>query len=1382
MQPDAPPPDAEKIAVLASFLPRERLRHLVRSDLPAGPRIDRMPGAVLFVDVAGFTRLTERLGQLGAAGSEELSKVIDSCFGRMTDVVVELGGDVVVYAGDAMLAIWPAADESELADATRLAAQAARRAQDDRGGSDESGESLRLRASVGCGSLCVLEVGGVENRWLYLVGGQPLSDVFAADDRAVPGDIVLTPSARESLGAACAGTGLPGGFFRLDALVAEPAASRRPTPAVPRNRVERVRACVPPFLAARLEAGREDWLAEFRNLSVVFIALDESPADPSMDRLQAAFERIQRAVTETGGSVYQALVDDKGVGAVAAFGLPTQARENDAARAIRCATTASRELRAAGFRGSIGVATGLAFTGLYGTGERWQYTLVGSVMNRGARLAQAAGGRVLCDTATRAAASRRSSISFAALPPLELKGIAEPVTVWAPVDAQQRPATGERVPGDRVVGRSAERAVLDAALDALADRAGGGVVLLEGEAGIGKSRLAAAGLERAAGLGMRRLVGQGQQLEQGSVLHGWRPVFEELLDVDARTTDPDALRDLVRRGLDARQVSPDLLPLLNPVLPTGLPETELTKAMPAESRADATRELLTSLVREAAESTPTVLLVEDVHWLDSTSLELLVAVADSVPELLVVATARPAEAGSPETPEARRRLGELAGARRITLGAMEEAESVAVIRHILGVDHVDAEVATVVHERADGNPFFCEQLALALRDYGVVRIESGRCVPASAFDDVERSLDEHLVRQGLPGTLQGVIGSRIDRLDDGPRLAVKLASVVGPRFELDGLESIHPEGATGEELSGWLDELVHLDIVGPDPSAPQAAFTFRHAILRDVVYNSLSFARRETTHAGVAEWLERDGGGELARNYPLLAHHWTRAGVRTKATTYLALAGGDALERYANREAVRFFEEAIALDEEAGGEKAAPGGERAAWELQLGAAHVNWSRYDEAREHLARGLALNGHRAPGSLARDGLGLSGELGRQVIHRLRAEHFVGRDRDSAEELRRLARAYESLVEAFYLDNATLPCLLSAVRSLNLAELAGPSAELARAYASFGAILGFVPARRLADAYFRRALRTADLVGEPSARAWVGLAAGVYAIGGGDWEAARRHLAQTRDTAERLGDRRRWDDALQNLAAVDFLLGRYRDSAAAAEQLHGSANERKDERGLVVALRRRALCLLATGETDELPDCVERLEQLREHTGDLYRDLPPLALAAQLHLRENRPGEAFETAAAALAIIREATPTFHDSLSDFFNVAQVVLSLDLAASRGEFEAHDDLPSMSRDACRALRKYARVFSIGRPYALLCEGVRQHARGHPNRAVSRWRQAIVGAREMGLERCEGLARLELGRVESGDGGEHLARAAEIFQRLGAAYESRLVATARAHG
>lgn len=1382
MRPEASRSGVDIGAVLGRFVPRERLRRLVHGDAPDGPRVDRLSGAVLFVDVAGFTHLTERLGQLGAAGSEQLSKVIDSCFGRMTDVVTDLGGDVVVYAGDAMLAIWPAADASQLAEMTGLAARAARRAQDERIEGDGDGEPLRLRASVGCGGLTVLEVGGVEDRWLYLVGGQPLSDVFAADDLAEPGDIVLAPAAREVLGPACAGAGLPGGFFRLDTLAAPPAAPPPPAPEIPPDRVGRVRACVPPFVAARLEAGREDWLAEFRNLSVVFIALEEAPADPALDRLQVAFELVQQAVAGAGGSVYQALVDDKGVGAVAAFGLPTQADENDAARAVQCATTAWRELRAAGFRSSVGVATGLAFTGLYGTSERRQYTLVGSVMNRGARLAQAAGDRVLCDGPTRTAAARRSAFSFAPLPPLELKGIAGSVAAWRPLEAGERPTAAEPVPGEQVVGRVEERRVLDAALDALANRTGGGVILLEGEAGIGKSRLAAGGLERAAGLGVRRLVGQGQQLEQNSVLHAWRPVFGELLEIDGRTTDPDALRERLRRALASQPVSPELFPLLNPVLSVALPETELTTAMPAESRADAARELLTTLVREAARSRPTVLLVEDVHWLDSASLELLVAVAESVPDLLLVATSRPSDAEGPGTSEARLRLDELAGDRHLVLGALEEAESVAVIRHILGVDHVEEEIATVVHRRAEGNPFFCEQLALALRDYGVIRVESGSCVPASAFDDVERSLDQHLVRQGLPGTLQGVIGSRIDRLDDGPRLAVKLASVVGPSFELGGLESIHPEGASADELSDWLDELARLDIVQPDPSAVDATFAFRHAILRDVVYNSLSFAQRETTHAGVAEWLERDGGDELARNYPLLAHHWSRAGVRTRATKYLALAGDDALERYANREAVRFFEEAIELDE-AAGEPAAPREVRAAWELQLGAAHVNWSRYEEARKHLGRGLALHGHRAPGSVVRDGFGLTGELGRQFVHRLRAEHFVGRERGSADELRRLARAYESLVEAFYLDNAPLPCLLSAVRSLNLAELAGPSAELARAYASFGAILGFVPARGLADAYFRRALRAADAVGDPSARAWVGLAAGVYAIGGGDWEAAERHLAETRDTAERLGDRRRWDDALQNLAAIDFLLGRYGASAAAAERLHDSAAERKDERGLSVALRRRALCLLATGETAELPACIERLERYREHTGDLYRDLPPLALAAQLHWREERPREALDAAAAGLAIIREATPTFHDSLSDFFNVAQVVLSLDLAAGRGEVEAYGDLPSQSRDACRALGKYARVFSIGRPYALLCEGIRQQARGRAGRAVPRWRRAVLAAREMGLEHCEGLARLELGRLDNGEGhGEHLVRAAQIFEGLGARYESRLVRDSLRHG
>lgn len=1384
VKPEASPPDSglKTIDVLASFLPRERLTRLVGPEPLLRPRSERVPGVVLFVDVSGFTRLTERLSRLGARGSEELSRIIDACFGRMTQRVTRLGGDVIAYAGDAMLAMWSVDSDRELGAAVCLAAQAALQAQSDQSPGDGTTERLQLRASVACGALVLHEVGGGGGRWQYLVGGEPLAEVFEADDRAEPGDVVLAPSASRCLGNRGSGTALPGEFLRLHDVVAPVSTSPPARLPIPPDRTDVIRACAPGFILARLEADHADWLAEFRTISVVFISLGDAAGSVagsagSAAGLQEAFAAMQSAVENVDGFVYQALFDDKGVSLVAAFGLPSQAYENDAARAVRCATGAHRVLLDLGRASSIGVTTGLAFTGIYGSDSRRQYTLVGSVMNRGARLAQAADGGILCDAATRAASTRRGGIGFVASPPLDLKGIEHPVPVWRPIAGTAPiPATDAAVRAvHAVIGRTAERAVLDAAVEAVVAGRGGRLVIIEGEAGIGKSRLASYAVRRAAESGARILVGEGQQIGQQALFHAWRPVFEALLEVDAEEPDPAEFLATLRRRYAEIADFAELAPLVSAVLPFDLAETGRTAAMPAEARAEATRGVLAELLGTESGSRPTVLLMEDLHWLDSASLRLLATVVENAPDLLILATTRPAEM---EVPPLRRSLNEAAGPGRLVLGAMDHAETVALIGDCLAVDYVPGEIASAIHRRAQGNPFFAEQLGLAMRDYGIFATEDGSCVITADVIDLNRFLDEELSRRGLPGTLQGVISSRIDRLEPQQQLTVKLASVIGPRFEIEALASAYPERIDTGELKRWLEDLVRLKIAIPDDSARDGAFAFRHAILRDVVYNSLTFGQRAATHTSVAEWIEGDGGASEVRNFPVLAHHWARAGAHGKARGYLGRAGDDALERYANEEAVQFFEEALAIHETAAADSPAPEHLRASWELQLGAAYVNWSRYQDAKTHLGNGLMLKGHRAPGSSWFDGVDLAGQIARQVVHRLWADRFVGSRRTSAPELRRVARAYESLVEAFYLENSTLPCLLSAVRSLNLAELGGPSAELARGYASFGAILGFVPAHGLADGYFERALRTAREADDTSALAWVRLAAGVYKIGVGDWDGAAGHLMATREVSERLGDRRRWDDAMQNLAALDFLRGRYAPSRALAGELLASAADRKDERGLAVAVRRRALCLLATNELSELAPCIDELQAYAEGTDNLYRDLPPLALRAQLHLRLRQYGEAFDAASAALAIMRASTPTFHDSLSDFVNTAQVLVSLQRLSAAGEIGEIPGLPSRSREACKALGRYARVFPVGRPYARLCNGIRWQARKRQGRAAAEWRESVAAAGQYGMEHCEALARLELGSLlqAEGDGGhEHLTQAAAIFERLGTEHESARV-------
>ena len=641
----------------------------------------------------------------------------------------------------------------------------------------------------------------------------------------------------------------------------------------------------------------------------------------------------------------------------------------------------------------------------------------------------------------------------------------------------------------------------------------------------------------------------------------------------------------------------------------------------------------------------------------------------------------------------------------------------------LGVPAVPAEVHRLVSERARGNPFFAGELALALRDLGLISVSGSGCRVVSPTGDLPGDFDRALATHGAPSTLQGVVTSRIDQLSGPARDLIRLASAIGrtvPLAALEGSDDRHD--AAGRRSA--LDELVGRDLLHAVPDGTDPAIVFRHAITQEVTYGALPFGERRRIHRRIAEWYESRPASTLPGAYGLLAHHWMRAEATPEALRYLALAGEQAVGSYANQEAVRFFTDALTL---AGRPEAAvPPATQAGWELQLGRAYVQWSHYPEGQRHLETGLSLAGERVPhGGIT--ALALLRETARQTVRRLGS---AGRSAapQKQDDLLLLARAWESLIETNYLANAALPCVHAALRSLNLAERAGPSAELARGYASVGAIVGFIPLRGLADSYGRRALETAEAIGDPAAQLWAALARGVYLAGIGHWAESEAMLVRTAELAERLSDRRHWDDTAQNRAATWYLQGDYHRSSALADQLLASASARSDGRGQAVALRRRGYCLLATGDESALPAVLTELGTIHWGIGDLYSEGPPLALAARLAFRRGDLAAAAEAIRQLVPIVAGTVPSFHDALLEYATASHGALLLEHA---GVFQQPGDR-ELTRRALRALGRYARIFPVGRPDLELARAFRARAAGRAS-AARHWSAAAQAAARLGM-------------------------------------------------
>lgn len=910
------------LQTLASYVPPLIVRRLASDPAPiAAPRAERFEAAVFFVDISGFTVLTEKLGQRGPASAEELTGIINTYFAQLIDLIHAHGGEIIKFAGDALMALWPARGVADPRFASPLHEATYRATQCGLVVIEKLNQYpvmenwyLYLKVGLGAGEVLAVIVGGKFKRWEFLVTGAPLSQMTLAEKTAQRGEVTLAPEAWAMIAPLSTGQILEQGVARVDALAltVNPAPAP-PVPPPPPDAEEALLAFIPRAITLRLTAGQTDWLAELRRVTVLFLTVDGLD-DDDLDQIQAVMFNLQEQLYTYEGSVRQFIVDDKGAVLIAALGLPPLSHEDDAARGVRAAIAMQAALRNLGLRGAVGITTGQAFCGEVGSAHRREYALVGGVVILAARLMQAASqlgldeiAPILCDAATYHAA--QNQFNFEALPAIMVKGRAEAVAVYRPILKTGTGPLGTRTPSKvsgHLVGRGVERAIIDEELSKLRLGRTGGSLIVDGESGIGKSRLAEHLRVEAEVKQLAVLTGTGDAIESSKPYHAWRGVFTQLFDLNVMG-EPEARR---RHILDLfEEAEPGLLhlvPLLNEVLPLDFIDTELTAQMKGQVRADNTRDLLLQLLQNAVMRSPKVIVLEAAHWLDKSSWALALALRQRTragPLLLVVVTRPMLDAAPAEYHE----LLNFRGTRHLLLDSLTSDESVTLACQSLGVTSLSEPIKNLLRERGEGHPSFSEELAFTLRDTGLITISNGEAHLTPGAGD--------LSKLSFPDTVQGMITSRIDRLPVGAQFALKTASIIGRTFAFSTLHDIHPLEADRPNLRAFLVTLERLGLVALASPDPKLTYTFKHTVTREVAYNLMLFSQRQKLHHAVAEWYETHHAADLAPFYQLLAHHWSKADSPSKALFYLGLSGTQALRTGAYQEAINFFDEALKVDE-----------------------------------------------------------------------------------------------------------------------------------------------------------------------------------------------------------------------------------------------------------------------------------------------------------------------------------------------------------------------------------------------------------------------------------------------------------------------------------
>jgi class 3 adenylate cyclase len=1297
--------------LLLSYAPRLLLSRLGQSDTPPA---GQFTAVVLMADISGFTALSEQLAEQGAAGAEQLTAVLNHQFGQFIEIITSYGGDVVKFAGDGLLAVWVVDGNSHSPTLTREAVlRAAHAAWLMQQRPSDQIHSLSLRIGVAVGMLRVSQLGGARHRWEMMLTGPALLAVSEAERQAAAGQVLLAVDAWRLVARACRGEEVTGGF-QLTAVTHPPEPLLLPPLDVDPATLGRVQAYLPGAVRHRLEAGQSDWLAEIRRLTVLFANLSvlfEKREPALVERLA---RRIQEIVYDYEGHINKISLDGKGVTLVVAFGLPPLTHEDDPLRALLAGQQLQQLLQEEGIACGLGVTTGRAFCGSVGNWQRREYTMIGSAVNLAARLMQQAGSHssILCDQPTRDAAAGR--LLFEPLPPLALKGLALPQAVYRLLSPRHTALPLAHLAHTRLplVGREQEYAGLASLVRAL-NQNECGLVFIEGEAGIGKTRLMAELPGQAAQSDLAILVGAGDALEKNKPYHAWRPILAQLMAID--TGAPPARQRQWAQEYLARIV-PDkiaLAPLLNAILPLDLPETSLTAQMAGEVRAGNTYQLVVALLRQEAQQRPILLLVEDAHWLDSASWQLAWQVYQEVQPLLLAISLRPF-AGAP--PAEYGYLASQSHCRFVRLGAMSAVENGRFIANCLGVEDLPEAVSDFIWQKAEGHPLFSEELSYALRDSGILEVAGGRCQLAPGAGDLQ-SLD-------FPDTVQGVITSRLDRLGPQQQLALKVASVIGRVFAYRLLRDVHPIENDRSQLGDYLHHLEQLEITQLETPEPELAYVFKHIVIQEVAYNLMAFAQRRQLHQAIAVWHEQTYQADLAPYYPLLAHHYQQAGQEAQSARYYGLAGEEALHHYANHEAVRFFNQALALAPPAPDHF--PSLQEGRWRRQLGAAYYELGQLAESKAELNQALKLLGTPLPEVGGPALMALLGQAGRQLWRRLWP--YAAPAGAETDRIREATQANALVSEVLYFTAETSRGMAASLKALNLAEQLGPGPELVRAYTNTCIVASLIPLPPVARLYSRLALATARRTAQLGPYAYALNYTAVYAVGVCDWQQAEERLFEATAVADELGDRRQWITARAILAVQRHYQGCYDEGLALNDQVYQAARRTGN-------LVQQGWGLYSGGENlirlGRPAEALPRIEQGYEIAIKDAKVTAQMRAAGIWALAAWQIGDielARRMADICAKLMGSSAPNIYSALEAYSGLAEVYLGLLEQSPRDS-----TLAAQAGNACRIVARYGRLFPLGQARAHIYRGLYEWLLGRPRKANGYWQKGLATAVRLGL-------------------------------------------------
>ena len=919
----------------------------------------------------------------------------------------------------------------------------------------------------------------------------------------------------------------------------------------------------PKHLAEKILQSRSALDGERKQVTVVFCDIANSTplahqlGDEVMhDLLNDFFALALGEVHRLEGTINQFLGD----GFMALFGAPL-AHEDHVRRALLAVQGIRHKLNlaAAGKRAALshiqlrmGLNTGTVVVGKIGDNLRMDYTAVGDTTNIAARLQGVAAPGQICVSESIYEVGR-AYFDFSALGKRALKGVQHEVEVFELTNSRARRSgnaaqKGLRI-GSALVGREQELAVLQGVVTRLAGGKGG-ILILTGEPGTGKSRLVAELRRQRSTSHLAWLEGRAVSFGRSLSYLPFIEIVKQCFAISEDDSEDESWGKLERGIADlfgAR--APEIVPYLATMLALRLPAEyeERVKYLNSQGLGGQVFSCMRQLFERLAHRGPVVVELEDWHWADQSSIELAehLLPLTSVAPLLALFTTRP-DPGS-----AMARIRQFAAEQHqeilheVQLTTLNDEHSETLIGNLVGTLELPLAMRELILRKTEGNPFFIEEVIRTLVTDGIL---------VRNLRDQSLQLVLQVSEVSIPDTVQGLILARIDRLQEDAKHVLKLASVIGRSFFDRVLKAIDE---TRCDLDSNLAELEQSELIRRRPSAPEIEYIFKHALVHEATYGSILVDNRRAIHRRVAHAIEMLFVNRLDEFTSVLAYHFSCAEVWDKAQEYLFKAGDQAGRMAADTEALEHFREAEAAYLKAFGDKLSPL-QRASLARKIGSALYGTGHYESALEQFRRALSQLGMGYPTSR----WGIRGAivhyLGAHFIRRLNRRMGRHMDRgielESAQELSRVCHSMSWMDYFIDKERMLLDCLMElhvGENSLDTVAQAQGMSSLAFSFMTFNL-------RGLSRRYHGEAIMLAERTSHPAAIAFASFALGFLDFYDGRWDEADANFAYATMTYRVAGDMHRAGGAVLMRSFICDLRGDIPQLMAMAS---GSASDGED-----------------------------------------------------------------------------------------------------------------------------------------------------------------------------------------------------------------------------